>query len=239
MKKIHSTVNLDKHSKLFVQIGLVLSLAIAYFLLESKTFDKEITTFNDLGLVVEVEDPELIEYKLEQLKSITQVLNIDEIKKKKDYDEEFTETVINTITFDESVNKIPHFIPIDTVIDINSNDEVPFYLIEDAPVFPGCKGNNGALKACFSKKIRSFIVSKFNTDLANELGLKPGKQRIYTIFKIDKNGNVVDVQAKSPYKKFQKEAIRIIKKLPKMKPGMLQKVPVNVRYSMPITFNIR
>ncbi len=83
MKKIHSTVNLDKHSKLFVQIGLVLSLAIAYFLLESKTFDKEITTFNDLGLVVEVEDPELIEYKLEQLKSITQVLNIDELKKER------------------------------------------------------------------------------------------------------------------------------------------------------------
>ena len=46
-----------------------------------------------------------------------------------------------------------------------------------------------------------------------------GKKRIIMLFKIDKVGNIVDIKAKAPHPRLQKEAIRIIKLLPKMKPG--------------------
>ena len=84
-----------------------------------------------------------------------------------------------------------------------------------------------------------FINKKFNGELANELGLNPGIQRIFTMFKIDKYGNIVDIQARAPHKKLQEEAIRVIKLLPKMKPGMQRKVPVGVKYSIPISFQVQ
>merc|ERR1711916_3837 len=36
----------------------------------------------------------------------------------------------------------------DDPVEIEEN--VPFVLIEDVPVFPGCTGDNSALKACFN-----------------------------------------------------------------------------------------
>merc|ERR1712108_100530 len=62
--------------------------------------------------------------------------------------------------------------------------EVPFAVIENVPIFPGCeneKGNN-AKKQCMSDKIAKFVNRKFNTELAADLGLS-GKQRISVIRK--------------------------------------------------------
>ncbi|MDV7186230.1 energy transducer TonB [Lutibacter sp. TH_r2] len=238
--KKHPRANLDNYSKLFVQLGLVLSLAIAYFLLESKTFDKQVVAFNDSGLTAEIDNTELIEYKIEppKPKPIIQNPNINKIDKKDNDDENFTETAIEVIDPDTPVDPVIEFKTVEKPIDFNPDDEVPFDIIEDVPVFPGCVGNNEELKACFSKKISKFINSNFNIELASELGLHSGKQKIYTIFKIDKNGNVVDIQAKAPHKKLQKEAVRVIEQLPKMQPGMQRKVPVAVKYSIPITFSI-
>ena len=45
-----------------------------------------------------------------------------------------------------------------------------------------------------SQKVQQFVQSKFNTDLAGELGLE-GRQRIHVQFRIDNKGKVVDVRA--------------------------------------------
>ena len=74
---------------------------------------------------------------------------------------------------------------------------------------------------------------------AEELGLTPGIQRIFTLFKIDTNGNVVDIQARAPHKRLQEEAISVITFLPTMEPGKQQGTPVKVRYSMPIVFKVQ
>ena len=87
-------------------------------------------------------------------------------------------------------------------------------------------------------KIAKFISRKFNTDLAQSLGLSTGKQKIFTVFKIDKKGNIVDIKARAPHKRLQEEAIRVINLLPKMEPGMQRKKPVVVKYALPITFSI-
>ena len=38
------------------------------------------------------------------------------------------------------------------------------------------------------------------------------------LFKIDESGNIIDIRTKAPHPKLDKEAQRIIKLLPKMKP---------------------
>ena len=118
-------------------------------------------------------------------------------------------------------------------------DDVPFAVIEDVPIYPGCESAVGrdAKKKCMSNKISKFVGKKFNTDLASDLGLE-GIQQIYVQFKIDKTGNITNVQARAPHPKLKQEAIKTIKALPKMTPGKQRGQAVGVLYSLPIRFQI-
>lgn len=119
---------------------------------------------------------------------------------------------------------------------IGIGQEVEFAIIDEVPVYPGCeRGNNAEKRNCMAKNIAQFVSREFNTDIADDLGLS-GKQRINVIFKIDKNGNVIEVRSRAPHQKLEKEAVRVVKMLPKMKPGRQRGKPVIVPYSLPITF---
>ncbi len=239
MIKKHPKANLENYSKLFAQLGLVLSLFITYLLIQNKTFDNQIAMLlnQDRKLIDETE--QLIDFKIEQPKLQSQppkkviIDVIDQVKDNVDIDE----TVIDVVDIDTPVD-------ISTISDVkldeefNPEDEVDYIMLEEAPLFPGCKGTNEERKACFSKQISKYINRKFNAGLAEELGLAPGVQRIFTLFKIDKNGNIVDIQARAPHKKLKEEAIRVINLLPKMEPGKQQGKAVKVRYSMPIIFKV-
>lgn len=117
--------------------------------------------------------------------------------------------------------------------------KIPEGHFEKVPVFPGCENliGNAALKKCMSKKMAQFVNKKFNTKIANKLGLV-GRQRINVIFKIDKTGNVIKVRARAPHKDLEEEAIRVVKQLPQIKPGMQRGKAVIVPYSLPIVFQI-
>jgi len=117
--------------------------------------------------------------------------------------------------------------------------DVPFAVIENVPIYPGCENEKGndAKKTCMSEKVKDFIQSKFNIGLAEEIGLE-GRQRIFVTFAIDKNGDVVNVRARAPHPKLEEEAIKIVKTLPHMTPGKQRGVPVGVSYGLPITFQI-
>ena len=62
------------------------------------------------------------------------------------------------------------------------NVEVPFAVIENVPVFPGCEENNERKMHVY--KVAKFVQRKFNTDLAGDLGLT-GRQS-WCNFEIDK-----------------------------------------------------
>jgi len=118
-------------------------------------------------------------------------------------------------------------------------EDVAFVVIENVPIYPGCKGSNSELRACFSDQIAKFVAEKFNIELASDLGLTPGSiQKIFVVFKIDKHGNITDINARAPHKKLQEEAIRVINLLPKMTPGMQRGRPVGVKYGLPIVFKV-
>ena len=108
-------------------------------------------------------------------------------------------------------------------------------IIEDVPTYPGCSGNNQERKDCFSRMVQKHFGKKFNADLPNELWLSPGKKRVFIGFKIDKNGNVVDIQTKAPHPKIKDEVEKVMSQLPKMKPGKQRGKPVGVKYSIPFT----
>lgn len=114
----------------------------------------------------------------------------------------------------------------------------PFSIIEDVPIHPDCKNlkSKKAQKNCLSKAVQMHVAKKFNIDLAQELGLTPGKKRIFVMFKINKQGKVVNIIARGPHERLEIEAIRVVSLLPVMKPGALMGEPVGVKYSLPISF---
>jgi protein TonB len=149
-------------------------------------------------------------------------------------EKEVEETVIESTETDES-----EAVEVEEIIEVEEVEEVvedvSFMIIEDSPVFPGCKGNKKELKACFSKMVGKHFNRKFDGDLSNELGLDSGRKRVFIQFKIDKKGNVVNIKARGPHPKIEKEVIKVMKQLPKMKPGRQRGKPVGVSYSIPFS----
>lgn len=120
----------------------------------------------------------------------------------------------------------------------NDSNSIPLSIIEEVPVFPGCEGTKIEKKNCLNESIKKLFLDKFDVNISKNLGLSKGKKKIYVIFKIDKNGNVVDVNARAPHPKLKEEVIKIANLLPKMKAGKQRGKAVGVRYTLPISFNV-
>ena len=234
--KKHPKANLENYSKLFAQLGLVLTLTIVYVVIQSKTFTDDLLVLNDSNFVFEDQTEAIIEYRVEPPKKAPIPKKvIIEVVKQVDNEADITETIFKDIDTEAPVeiNDIVEIEPEEVII-----DEVPFISIEDAPAFPGCTGTKDEMKACFTSKIRKFVGKNFDSGLATELGLAPGVKKIFVMFKIDKTGEIVSVEARAPHMKLQKEAIRVVELLPKMEPGKQRGNPVTVKYALPIVFKV-
>ena len=115
------------------------------------------------------------------------------------------------------------------------SETVNFLKIDKAPTFPGCAS---ADRDCFSKMVKKHISRNFDTDLPNNLGLSAGKKRVFIGFKVDVNGNVIDVQARAPHVKIKEEVIRVMNTLPKMLPGEQDGKTVAVNYNIPLSLYV-
>ena len=118
--------------------------------------------------------------------------------------------------------------------------DVPFAVIEEVPVFPGCEALklNEARKKCMSENINQFINQHFDSSLGNQLGLEPGISRIYVQFKINAEGKVEVMGTRASHPALEEEAKRVVNLLPEMTPGKQDGKEVGVLYSLPITFQV-
>ncbi len=233
-------VNIKWNSRLFFQISLICCLVLAYVVIQTKfkVNDKEFAK-NNIDYLNE--DP-LWVYTLED--------PIDVIKKKvvvKGTPPKIIEKVIEVVPDDTPSKK-------ETKTEIPSENNPPVILppkkkepkiktihnvmnVEFVPIFPGCEKmtNNLEYRNCMSDKIRKFIGKKFNTNIVDDVEDKK-EQRIIVQFTINDKGYVTQVKARAPNKKLEKEAIRVLSKLPKLKPGRQGNTNVAVQYMIPITF---
>ena len=226
--------NLENYSKIFMQIGLVLALFVTYAAIEKKTYDRNIGDLGTVNMNAEMEEEIPITERVEPVKPKTPPPPAPEKIEVVEDEKEVEETVIESTETDET-----EAVEVEEIVEIEEVEEVvedvSFMIIEDVPVFPGCKGSKNELKACFSKMVQKHFQRKFNADLPNELGLSAGRKKVYIGFKIDRNGNIVNVNARAPHPKIKSEVIKVMKLLPKMKPGKQRGKPVGVKYSIPFT----
>ena len=111
-------------------------------------------------------------------------------------------------------------------------------IIEDVPIFPGCeKVDKSQRRNCFQEKMRKHIRKNFRyPEITQKLGIQG---RVYVSFVISKDGQIININMRGPDKNLEKEAERIISKLPKMIPGKQRGQLVRVPFSIPIVFMLQ
>ena len=235
--KKNPKADVSRNGSVYFAVGLALMLFVTYSTINYKTYDKEAI---DIGMVNmdELDDEEIpITEQIQTPPPPPPPPAAPEVIEIVEDEEEIEETVIESTETNEN-EEIVEIEEVE-VEEVEEDIEVPFAVIENVPIFPGCEsGNNAQKRDCMSEKITAFVQKKFNTDLAGDLGLS-GRQRISVVFKIDKNGNVTGVRSRAPHPGLEKEAARVINLLPKMKPGKQRGKAVIVPYSLPIVFQVQ
>ncbi len=237
--KKNPKADVSRRSMLFFQIGMVLMLFLAWQGIEWKTYDKSDNDYGKLNIGDELEEEIPITQQLTPPPPPPPPPPAPEVIEVMEDEVEEEETVIES-TEAKQDEKIVEVMEIKEEVVEEEIADVPFAVIENVPIYPGCENEKGndAKKKCMSSKISRFINKKFDTDLASYLGLD-GRQRISVQFKIDKSGRVIDVRARAPHPRLEKEAVDVVKSLPNMTPGKQRGKPVGVLYSLPIVFDIQ
>jgi protein TonB len=221
---------------IFFQLGMVLMLFITWRAIENKTYEKAeinqdmLNLGDDLEEDIPITDMNIPPPPPPPPPPAPEVIEVIEDEA------DIEETIIESA----EVNQEEEIMEIDEIEEAEEEiADVPFAVIENVPVYPGCekKRSNAEKKKCMSEKVQKFVQKKFNTELAGDLGLE-GRQRIAVQFKIDKNGDVVNVRARAPHPKLEQEAVKVVKALPKMVPGRQRGTAVGVLYSLPILFQV-
>lgn len=214
--------DLQKYSGLFLNLGLSFTLVFVIWAFNYKEYDD--TGLVDLGQVEDdfedimeippTEQPPPPPPKI-QLPEIIEVPDEEEIEEEieVELDVEVTEeTVIEDIVFEEA--------PVEEEV-----DEI-FTIVEDQPEFPG--GVQALYKYIGENLKYPSQAARMNIE---------GK--VYVQFVVDKDGSVTDVQAvKGIGAGCDEEAVRVIKSIPKYKPGKQRGRPVRVKMIIPIVFQL-
>ncbi len=230
--KKNPKADLNKNRSLYFSIGLLAVLISTWSFLEIKSYDKVAFLEKEIVLVDDtIEIPQVIEFKTPPPPKPpvvpAEVKTIDDL-------DDTPETLLAPTETTQEEEILPDDVEeIEKIIDVI----VPFFALEDVPVFPGCENvSKRERKKCFEEKIMKHIKKNIRyPEEAQEIG---AQGRVAVTFTIDKTGNITNIRKRGPDKSLESEAVRIIGKLPKMIPGKQQGKPVKVSFSVPITFRL-
>jgi protein TonB len=231
--KKNPKADLTKNSSLYFVIGLFAVMLLTYVAFEWKTYDE----VNNYDISMNVDD--LLDEEVpmtEQIKTpppppppaAPEIIEVVEDE------EEVEETVIESTetSQEEEIIEVEDVVVEEEVEDV----DVPFAVIEDVPIFPGCE-NESDKRACFNSMIQKHISKNFRyPEIAQEMGIQG---RVSVMFTIQKDGSIGNIRMRGPDKNLEAEAARIIGKLPKMTPGKQRGRAVRVPFSIPINFRLQ
>ena len=216
--------SLEKDKLVYVLMGLVFVLSLVYVALEWT--EREVTKY-------EVTDTEFLfeeEVEIQQTSQETpppppppavqevEVLNVVE-------DNVETESIeVNT---EETEQEVVIAAPVEAPVE-EEEEEVIFVVVEKMPEFPG---GQQALFKYLSENVKYPVI-------AQENGIQG---RVICQFVVNKDGSIVDVEVvrSGGDPSLDKEAVRVIKSMPKWKPGKQRGKAVRVKYTVPVNFKLQ
>ncbi len=219
-KKKSNKANLEKMKTMFFIISLGIAFALINYAFSIRLkHSAPVATLSEAfvdGTIIPITRPpdKKPEPKKPEIKNfITDIINIVP----EDEDIESTEYYIPEFTDDPSLYDIP--------------EEEPEEIILNPSIKPKFPGGISALKQFIANNTVYPIPAKENNI----------EGTVFIRFEVTKKGTIgkVSVINKTVDEILQNEALRVIKSLPKFKPGIQNGVPVNVWYSLPVTFKLR
>lgn len=221
--------DLEGKKGVFFEIGLTLALAVLLFAFEWKSSTEQVTPFQTPA-EEQIED-EIIPITQQMLKpppppppapKLTDLIEIVEDELSIDEELEIDDAEADV----ENKNNYNFDYDGDSWGEEESDGEGDiFQVVEDMPQFPG-----GSVQKWIAKNVKYPMIAQEN----NIQG------KVFVQFVIEKDGSVSDVKvARSVDPSLDKEAIRVVKAMPKWKPGKQRGKPVRVSYTVPINFQLQ
>jgi len=235
--KKNPSADLNRNSGLYFVFGLAVVLFVTWRALEWKTY---IGIQEEIVQLIQLDD-------LKEDVPVTEQVNLPpppptaapEFIEVIENSEEIQETLIESTEISQET--VIADVELDAsdldVLEAEEEIVVPFAIIEEVPIFPGCEGlSKTEQRTCFQRKIQEHIRDNFRyPETAEELGIQ-GK--VFVQFAIGTDGKVTDIKMRGPDHLLEMEAQRIIASLPQMKPGRQRNQNVKVPYSIPINFKL-
>jgi protein TonB len=222
--KKSSKADLEGKRTIFVQIGLILALGVVFLAFERKTYDKiEVEIAQRIAEEIPEEIIPITEHEPPPPPSTPppQTTLIDIVED----DVEVEDEIIIDVEVDEDT-EIEEFTPIEEEEEEVEEEEI-FMVVEDQPGFPGGE-----------RERMTYLVKniKYPT-MAKESGIQG---TVFLSFVVEKDGSITGVRVlRGIGGGCDEEAIRVVKAMPKWKPGKQRGKPVRVQFSMPIKFTLQ
>ncbi|MBQ8811168.1 MAG: energy transducer TonB [Bacteroidales bacterium] len=220
--------NLENKKLLFVEIGLVISLAITFIAFEWTSKETKVSTLEDTAEVVleeeiipitqETPPPPPAAPKIPILSDQIDIVD-DEI--------ELDDDMFMNLEDDASLGvEIMDYVEVEE--EVVEEEAIPFQLVEEKPSFQGGDANQ------FSKWVNQRLVYP---EIAKENGVQG---RVTLQFTVEKDGSVTKVKVlRGVDPSLDKEAVRVVSQSPKWKPGKQRDRAVPVTYTFPVIFQLR
>lgn len=213
-------VNVDRKRGLFFRFGLIISISLVIFAFRYTTdttrIEKQKVIFepitDDLPPITIIKPPE---------KPVTTV-KIKIIDNNDPEPADSTNMLATEIGLGDSIVIPPLMIDSMEVF----IDTTPIIIVEDLPEFPG---GESALMAYLADNIEY-----------PDMELQAGIQGLVVVeFVVEKDGRLSNVKVlKGITQNLNKESVRVVKNMPRWKPGKQRKRPVRVQYRLPIRYSI-
>lgn len=224
--KKSSKASLEDKKVFFLMIGFVMVLSLMYIGLEWTKSDVTVYDISNSDFLVE-DELDVIQTNQDQTPppppppapEVVEVLNVVE-------NDKVTASIdINT---EDDKNKIVEVIAAPVAAPIEeADDQVVFQVVETMPSFPG--GDKELFKF-LSQNVKYPVI-------AQENGIQG---RVICQFVVNKDGSIVDVEVvRTVDASLDKEAIRVIKSMPKWSPGKQRGKSVRVKYTLPVNFKLQ
>jgi protein TonB len=217
--------NLENKKLMFIQIGMIISLLIAWMAFEHKSYDKREIDPSLLNREV-VLDEEMVEITkqeeqkpqpVEVPKQTTQLEIVQD-------DVEVEDIEINAEVDQQEV--IEEYVPVEVEEEEVQEQEI-FQIVEEMPAYPGGE-----------QKLMEFISKGIKyPQIARETGIQG---RVFVGFVIEPDGSVSNVKVlRGIGGGCDEEAMRVVKSMPKWKPGKQRGKAVRVSYMLPVNFKLQ
>ena len=221
--------SLENKKLLFVEIGLVVSLAITLFAFEWTSTETETALLEDTTEIL-IEE-EIISTQMETPPPPPEAPKIPVLSDQIDIvdDEiELEDDMFMNLEDDASLGvEIMDYVEV-VEEEVVEEEAIPFQLVEEKPSFQGGDANQ------FSKWVNSRLVYP---EIAKENGVQG---RVTLQFTVEKDGSVTKVKVlRGVDPSLDKEAVRVVSMSPKWKPGKQRDRAVPVTYTFPVIFQLR